>query len=51
MRDEIRAVEESWQSPDENDALIWLKLDEAQAYQRGQRVFEIQTHTAKVRVQ
>jgi len=35
----------------ENDALIWLKIDEAQAYQRGQRIFEIQTHSAKVRVQ
>ena len=35
----------------ENDALIWLKDDEVQAYQRGQRVFEIHTQTAKVRVQ
>ena len=35
----------------ENNALIWLKVDETQAYQRGQRVFEIHTQTAKVRVQ
>jgi hypothetical protein len=34
----------------ENDALIWLKSDEARAYQRGQRIFRIQTHSAKVRV-
>ena len=34
----------------ENDALIWLKIDEALAYQ-GQRVFEISMQTAKVRVQ
>ena len=35
----------------ENDALIWLKIDEALAYQKGQRVLEISTQTAKVRVQ
>jgi hypothetical protein len=35
----------------ENDALIWLKADEVEAYQRGQRVFEIHTQTAKVRLQ
>jgi hypothetical protein len=35
----------------ENDALIWLKTDEVEAYQQGQRVFEIHTQTAKVRVQ
>jgi len=35
----------------ENDALIWLKIDEEQAYQRGQRVFEISTQTAKIREQ
>jgi hypothetical protein len=34
----------------ENDALIWLKTDEAEAHLRGQRVFEIHTQTAKVRV-
>ncbi|MGB2890637.1 MAG: hypothetical protein WBC04_23340 [Candidatus Acidiferrales bacterium] len=35
----------------ENAGLIWLKVDEAQAYQLGQRVFEFSTHTAKVCVQ
>lgn len=35
----------------DNDALIWLKTNEVQAYQKGQRVFEIHTQTAKVRVQ
>ena len=35
----------------ENDAIIWLKLDEAQAYQQGQRIFEFMSNTAKVRVQ
>jgi hypothetical protein len=34
----------------ENAALIWLKIDEEQAYQRGERVFAIHTRTAKVRV-
>jgi hypothetical protein len=34
-----------------NAGLIWLKVDEVQAYQLGQRVFEFSTHTAKVRVQ
>ncbi|MBZ5662383.1 MAG: hypothetical protein LAO08_18430 [Acidobacteriia bacterium] len=35
----------------ENNAQIWLKVGEAQTYQRGQRVFVMSTHTAKVRVQ
>jgi hypothetical protein len=35
----------------ENDAQIWLKVDEARAYETGQRVFIMSTNTAKVRVQ
>jgi hypothetical protein len=35
----------------ENDAFIWLKTDEEQSYQRGQRVFELPTQAAKVRMQ
>jgi hypothetical protein len=35
----------------ENDGLIWLKVDEVQAYRRGQRIFSILTQAAKVRVQ
>ena len=35
----------------ENDALIWLNLDEERAYQDGKRIFGIHTHTAKIRVQ
>jgi hypothetical protein len=35
----------------ENDALIWLKVDEAHSYQEGQRVFEIPTQAAKIRLQ
>lgn len=35
----------------ENDAVIWLKTDEEAEYTRGQRIFGIKTHTAKVRVQ
>jgi hypothetical protein len=35
----------------ENDGLIWLRADEVQAYQRGQRIFELPTRAAKVRVQ
>jgi hypothetical protein len=35
----------------ESVALIWLKVDEAQAYQQGQRIFGIHTYTAKVRIQ
>jgi hypothetical protein len=35
----------------ENDAVIWLKADEELEYEKGQRVFGIHTHTAKVRVQ
>jgi hypothetical protein len=35
----------------ENAGLIWLKADEAEAYQRGQRIFEIRTQTAEVCIQ
>lgn len=35
----------------ENDALIWLKVDEAEAYRQGRRVFKLPTQAAKVRVQ
>ena len=35
----------------ENDAVIWLKLDEELQYKNGQRVFGIHTQTAKVRLQ
>jgi hypothetical protein len=36
----------------ENNAVIWLKADEGQAYQRGQRVFVLaNTNAAKVRLQ
>jgi hypothetical protein len=35
----------------ENNGLIWLKLDEEAAHRSGQRVFEISTQTAKIRVQ
>jgi hypothetical protein len=35
----------------EGDASIWLKLDEAQNYRAGQRVFELPTRSAKVRLQ
>jgi hypothetical protein len=35
----------------ETDAVIWLKVDEAQAYQRGQRVFTLPTQPTKVRLQ
>ena len=34
-----------------NAGLIWLKRDEEERYEAGQRVFSIRTHTAKVRVQ
>ncbi len=35
----------------ENPGMIWLKVDEEQEYQRGQRIFGILTQTAKVKVQ
>lgn len=35
----------------ENAAVVWLKKDEEAQYKNGQRVFEIHTRTAKVRVQ
>jgi len=35
----------------ENAGLVWLKTDEENEYQQGQRVFEIHTRTAKIRVQ
>ena len=35
----------------ENPGLVWLKMHEENEYQKGQRVFEIHTRTAKVRVQ
>lgn len=35
----------------EGPGVIWLKLDEEEQYQQGQRIFEIHTQTAKVRVQ
>lgn len=35
----------------ENAGLVWLKTPEESEYQKGQRVFEIHTRTAKVRVQ
>jgi hypothetical protein len=31
--------------------LIWLKQHEEEQYEQGQRVFEIHTQTAKIRVQ
>jgi hypothetical protein len=34
----------------ENDAVIWLKLDEEAAYRNGQRVFDLRTDSAKVRL-
>lgn len=35
----------------ERPGLIWLEEQEAQAYQRGQRVFRLNTNTTKVRAQ
>jgi len=35
----------------ENPGLIWLKQHEEEQYEQGQRVFEIHTQTAKIRVQ
>ena len=35
----------------ENPGMVWLKLDEEEEYRRGQRIFEIHTQTAKVKVQ
>jgi hypothetical protein len=34
----------------ENGALIWLKEDEEMAYLAGERIFNVRTHTAKVKV-
>lgn len=34
----------------EKDAVIWLKLDEEKAYKGGQRVFDLRTNSAKVRL-
>jgi hypothetical protein len=34
----------------ENDAMVWLKEDEEAAYLRGQRVFDIRTDSAKIRL-
>ena len=34
----------------EEAGLIWLKLDEERYYRVGQRVFDIRTHSAKVRL-
>ena len=33
------------------DPLIWLKLDEESAYRKGERIFDIRTNSAKIRVQ
>lgn len=35
----------------ENNAVVWLKAGEAEAYRRGQRVFDMHTQTVKVRLQ
>ena len=34
----------------ENDAKIWLKTDEESLYAAGQRVFDIKTNSAKVKI-
>ena len=34
----------------EKPATIWLKADEEQEYQNGQRIFDIRTNSAKVKV-
>lgn len=34
----------------ERSALIWLKLDEEQQYRKGQRVFDLPTKAAKIRL-
>ena len=34
-----------------NVAVVWLKEDEEKAYQAGERVFQIHTQTAKVKLQ
>jgi hypothetical protein len=34
----------------ERDAVIWLKTDEEEQYINGQRVFDLRTNSAKVRV-
>ena len=33
------------------DPLIWLKLDEEDAYRKGKRIFDIPTNSAKIKVQ
>lgn len=35
----------------DNAALIWLKENEARAYEKGQRVFDFPTQAAKVRLE
>lgn len=35
----------------ERPAIVWLKRDEEARYEKGHRVFEIHTRTAKIRVQ
>jgi hypothetical protein len=34
----------------EKDAIVWLKLDEEELYKQGQRVFDLRTNSAKVRL-
>lgn len=34
----------------EQDAVIWLKLDEEAEYKNGQRIFDLRTNSAKVRL-
>ena len=34
----------------EGEALVWLKMDEESAYAKGQRVFDISTNAAKIRL-
>ncbi len=34
----------------EGEAVVWLKTDEESAYARGQRVFDIWTNSAKIRL-
>jgi hypothetical protein len=35
----------------DDDALVWLKADEAELYKAGQRVFDLRTNSAKVRLE
>lgn len=35
----------------EEPGLVWVKPDEEKEYEEGQRVFEIHTQTAKIKVQ